>query len=212
MRLLDGTPAGDWWIFLDLDQKAQAGQDWDSTTEHSIILAASLADEGIRSGQAVGFAASSQTPVWLTPREGEGQRWEILRTLATAHPGSFSVRELLLRNKDAIGQRSSLVLVTANTNGAWVEALIPLMWRGIAPTVVLLDPHTFDPETEQAPTSRVLGLLADLGVRRYVIPRDYLDRPDARPGRQGQWEFRVSPFGRAVPVNRPADVPWKSLS
>jgi uncharacterized protein (DUF58 family) len=132
VRLLDGTPAGDWWIFLDLDQQAQSGQGWDSTTEHSIILAASLADEGLRSGQAVGFAASSQVPVWLPPREGEGQRWEILRSLATAQPGSFSLGELPRQERHRLGSSLSL---SRQTRIAPAVALVLMWYRS---TVVLL--------------------------------------------------------------------------
>jgi hypothetical protein len=46
--MLDGAPASDWWIVLDVDSKVQAGQGWENTTELGIILAASLADRGIK--------------------------------------------------------------------------------------------------------------------------------------------------------------------
>jgi hypothetical protein len=57
-----------------------------------------------------------------------------------------------------------------------------------------------------------VALLSDLGVARYVITRDLLDRPESRPGRHGQWEWRVSPLGRAVTARRPGDLAWKVLS
>jgi len=48
-------------------------------------------------------------------------------------------------------------------------------------------------------------------VAHYVITHDLLDRPEARPGRAGHWEWRVSGTGRAVPIRRPEST-WKVLS
>jgi hypothetical protein len=83
--------------------------------------------------------------------------------------------------------------------------------------VLLLDPVSFggagDGSAELAEVvSGTLASLSDLGVARYVITRDLLDRSEARPGRQGQWEWCVSPTGRVVPVRQPRDTVWKKLS
>jgi len=53
--------------------------------------------------------------------------------------------------------------------------------------------------------------LTNLGITCHVISRDLLDRPEARPGQQGQWQWRVSPSGRAVAVHRPTDMSWREL-
>jgi uncharacterized protein (DUF58 family) len=82
VRLFDSTPSGDWWIILDMDQSVQVGEGAQSTEEHAVILAASLADRGLRLGKAVGLVAHGEPLTWLPPREGEGQRWEMLRALA----------------------------------------------------------------------------------------------------------------------------------
>jgi uncharacterized protein (DUF58 family) len=213
IRLLDGTPASDWWIFLDLDRDVQAGSGWDSTEEYGIILAASLADPRLRSGRPVGLAAAGEDPIWLSPRVGEGQRWRMLRALAQVQPGAQPLADFLRRSKADIGQRTSLIIITPNTQGDWVETLIPLMWRGVVPTVLLLEPQSFDPGLEGA--NQIEGLvstLAGLGIKRYVFTRELLDRPEARPGHQGRWEFRVSPQGRAIAVEEPADAAWKELA
>lgn len=211
VRLLDGTPASDWWVFLDLDRQVQAGQGWDSTTEHGVILAASLANAGLAGGQAVGFAASSQSPIWLAPREGEGQRWEILRALARAAPGDLPLVDLLARSRRAIDQRTSLVIITPNLQPDWAAALIPLLWRGIVPTVVLFDPHSFEPGRPAGEARSLERTLARLGIRHFTLNRETLDRPEARPGRQGRQEFRITPFGRAIPREPAAETPWEKL-
>ncbi len=212
VRIFDGTPAGDWWIFLDMDRQAQAGQGWDSTEEHGIILAASLADRGLRLRRAVGLVSNGQDLVWLPPQEGKGGstgRWEMMRALALLSPGERSLGELLERTRPSIGIRSSVIIITPNCKPAWIEALIPMLWRGIVATVLLLDPISFG-DTQADNTA--LSLLAQLGVTRYLITRDVLDRPEAHPGQAGKWEWRVLPTGRAVPIKQPSNSAWKVLS
>lgn len=208
VRLFDSTPAGDWWICLDLDRRVQLGEGADSTEEHGVILAASLADRGIRDGQAVGLVTHGQSLIWLKPEAGDGQRWEILRALALVNRGTVTLAELLARTGATIGQRASLVLITADAAGGWVEALVPILRRGVIPTVLLLDPLSFG--GTQTVTSTTT-LLTQMGVAHYVITRDLLDRPEARPGRQGQWEWRVLGTGRAVPLHPRLDTGWRTL-
>ena len=208
VRLLDGTPAGDWWIVLDLDQSVQVGHGQNSTEEHAVILAASLADRGLRLRRAVGLAANSNPATWLAPRQGDGQRWELLRRLAVLQPGERPLQDLLGKLKPGFGKRSSLILITANTSPAWLEALLPFLWTGAAPTILLLDPATFG---GRGGTSALKSTAAQFGIPITVIPRGLLDRPEARPGARGHWEWRVSPSGRAVAVQKPSDLEWKQL-
>ncbi len=209
VRLFDGTPAGDWWIFLDLDQRVQAGYGQASTAEHGVILAASLADRGLQSGRAVGLVAHSKELIWLPPEGGDGQRWSILRALALVEGGSLSLAELLARVRPRFGERATLVIITPSVHGDWIEALWPLLRRGAVPSILLLDPASFGGVGD---VNGALALLSHLGVTRHVITQDLLDRPEARPGRKGQWEWRVSPLGRAVAARRPRDLAWKVLS
>ena len=209
VKLFDGTPAGDWWVFLDLDQRVQAGEGQSSTEEHGVILAASLADRGLRLSHAVGLVTHGEELIWLPPQDGDGQRWSILRALALVEPGSHPLAELLTRARPRFGERTSLIIVTPNVEGDWVEALWPLLRRGAIPTVLLLDPVSFGGTGD---TNRTSAFLSDLGISNYVITRDLLDRPELRPGRQGRWDWRVSPLGRAVTTRRPGELTWKVLS
>jgi uncharacterized protein (DUF58 family) len=187
----------------------QVAQDEAATEEHGVILAASLADRGLRWGRAVGLVAYGEELVWLPPQAGDGQRQAILRALALVNPGPRSLAEVLARVRPALGQQASLIIITPAANGDWVEALLPLLRRGAVATGLLLDPVSFGGMGDARGT---LALLTDLGVTRYLITRDLLDRPEARPGHQGRWEWRITPTGRAIAVGQPGHASWKVLS
>jgi uncharacterized protein (DUF58 family) len=208
VRLFDSTPAGDWWLFLDLAEHVQIGQGFESTEEYGIILAASLADRGLRLGRAVGLVTHGRELAWLPPQAGDNQRQEILRTLALLEAGSRPLGELLDRIQPTLGHTSSLIIITPAVDSAWIKALLPLLQRGLVATVLLLDPISFGGSGQP---QGALALLDELGVARYLINRDLLDRPEARPGQRGQWRWRVSPTGRAVAVRRPRNLAWRGL-
>lgn len=208
VHLFEGTPTGDWWILLDMDRDVQVGSGQDSTVEHSVILAASLTEKGLREGKAVGLAAGGEKTVWLPPREGAGQRWNVLRSLAMVSTGTLPLDQMLRRIQPSLGQRASLLIITANTHPDWLPALLPLMWSGAVPTVLLFDRATFG---VQNGAGQLTDRLSHLGVAHHVIPRELLDRPETQPGQRGKWEWRVMPTGRAVAVNRPESLEWKEL-
>lgn len=208
VRQFDSTPAGDWWIFLDMDQQVQHGRGYAATEEHAIILAASLADRGIRAGKGVGLVAHGQHLIWLPPDHSDSQRHQIMRDLAQIHPGPTPLTALLTRTRPIAGRAACLILITANAAGNWVESLLPLRRRGVIPTVMLLDPVSFGGQQSTAPLERQL---AQLGIAHTLITRELLDRPEARPGQQGSWEWHISPSGRAIPVKQPQDLSWKML-
>ncbi len=145
VRIFDGTPTGDWRIILDLDQAVQAGEAWDSTEEHGVVLAASLADRGLRMHRSVGLAVNGSENTWLPPQSGDNQRWDILRALAVVHPSERSLGDFLRLVEPDIRANTSLVLITPSRDESWFKALLPLLWRGVIPTVLLLDKDSFSP-------------------------------------------------------------------
>ena len=208
VRMLEGAPAGDWWILLDFDKEVQAGEGWESTPELGVILAASLADRGLRARRAVGLLASGQPPVWIRPQAGEHRRWDILRSLALLEPAGPSLAELIEHVGPTLGRQASLIVITPSTQSEWLSPLAHLLWRGITPTVLLMDPATFG-ESQNADS--LAALLGDMGIPRFVLSRDLLHRPEARPGWRGQWEWRLMPTGKAVPARLPGDMTWRRL-
>jgi uncharacterized protein (DUF58 family) len=209
VRLFDNLPSGNWWILLDMNASAQAGEGRDSTEEHAIILTASLASQALRAGRQVGLVASGAELAWYPLGRAETHLQRILRGLAVLEPGERSLDDLLARMPPDFGRLSSLVLITPDVGGGWVPSLLPLLRRGVVPTALLLDPLSFGGTRSAAD---LLPVLSKAGVAHRVVTRALLDRPEARPGRQGRWEWHVSATGRAVPVRRPGDMTWKELS
>jgi uncharacterized protein (DUF58 family) len=209
VRLFDNLPAGDWWIILDMNRSVQLGEGRDSTEEHGVILSASLASQGLQAGRQVGLVANGAELAWCPPGNGEIQQQGILRALAVLESGERSLGDLLARLPPRFGRMSSLIIITPDVEGSWVDSLVPLLRRGVIPTVLLLDPISFGGTRSAA---GLLPLLSNVGAAHIVVTRQLLDRPEARPGRQGRWEWRVSATGRAVPVRRPVDMAWKKLS
>ncbi|MBI4787609.1 MAG: DUF58 domain-containing protein [Chloroflexi bacterium] len=210
VRQLDRATSADWWIVLDLDQRVQAGHGQDSTLEHGVILAASLADRGLRAKRQVGLLmCGDQGLEWMPPRDSPARRWEILRALALVSPGRTPLANLLSQLNPSLKGVSSLIIITPAAQGDWIETVLPLRWRGIVPTVLLLDPGSFGGRGDVRAT---LAALADLEIAHHVITRDVLDRPEMRPGRRGHWEWHVSPRGRAILKSKPRDMAWKVLT
>ena len=207
-RLLEGAPASDWWIALDVDSKAQVGQGWDTTLELGIILAASLADRGLHARHSVGLLASGSHPVWIKPQSGQGQRLDILRALATLQAGQLPLADLLTRANPTLGNRVSLIVITPAITDDWLPSLTHLLWKGIRPTVLLMDPASF--ESPQSADS-LASVLADMGIAHFVLNRSLLHQPEASPGWQGQREWRIMPSGKAVSARPLGDLTWKKL-
>jgi uncharacterized protein (DUF58 family) len=208
VRQFEHMPSSDWWIFLDLEKGVQVGRGFESTEEHGIILAASLAHRGLRAGHSVGLVMSGPELTWMPPQQTSGHSMSILRALALAQPGKHSLSDLLENAQKSVRHGASLIIITPNVKADWVAPLLQLVKNGITPTVLLLDPLSFG---GNEPAVETLALLNDYGVAHYVILSDLLNRPEASPGKQGKWEWRVLGQGKAVAVRKPADTGWRTL-
>jgi uncharacterized protein (DUF58 family) len=207
VRQFEGTPAGDWWIVLDLDRSVQLGTGWDATEEHAIILTSSLAARGLDEDHPVGLSINGSEPAWIPPRRNEYQLRSLLKALAVASPSELSLKDFLQRAGSSLSSHCSLIIITANADAGWNQALMPLMWRGIMPTVFLLDPITFGGTMNTKPVS---DILQSMNVPCHVIPHELFDKPQARPGHEGEWEWRISATGKAFAV-RTAHEDWRGL-
>lgn len=207
VRQFEGSPAGAWWLVLDLDQGTQLGTGWDSTEEHAVILASSLAAQGLNQDHPVGLSINGSSAEWLVPRRNEYQLRSLLKALAVASPSDMPLKDYLQRVGQSLSSHCSLLIITANADVAWAQSLVPLMWRGIMPTVFLFDPLTFGGSTN---TRVISEIFQSMSVPCHVIPKAMFDKPQARPGHEGEWEWRISATGKAVAV-RTAHEEWRGL-
>jgi uncharacterized protein (DUF58 family) len=207
VRQFEGAPAGDWWILVDLHKDSQVGVGWDSTEEHAIILASSLVVQGLNEDRPVGLSINGAQIEWIAPRRNEYQQRSLLKALAVASPSALSLKDYLSRAGQSLGSHCSLLIITADTDIEWTQSILPLMWRGIMPTIFLFDPLSFG---GTASVNGVSAIFQSLSIPCHVIPKELLDKPQARPGREGEWEWRISPTGKAVAV-RAAQEEWRGL-
>jgi len=207
VRQFEGTPSGDRWILLDLHSESQLGAGWDSTEEHAVILAASLAQHSLDEEHPVGIAINGKTLEWIVPRRNEHQARSLLKALAVAAPTPMNLRQYLERIGSSIGKSGSLLVITANPNPEWSEALLPMIWRGMMPTVFLLEPISFG---GTATTHGLETMLQSFGVECHVIPKQLIDAKEIKPGDAGEWEWRVVGTGKAVAVKTPI-TDWRKI-
>jgi uncharacterized protein (DUF58 family) len=208
VRLFDGTPVGDWWIFVDLAGAQQPSGTEEAILEHAVILAASLAHRGMQEGHAVGMAAhGSGTLYWHPPREGVSQFWSIMRSLALVDFGTRPLGSLLGQIRPQECDRSSLILITADASGGWLEGLLRAVQRGARPTVLLLDPASYGGGASPA---ALQAELVELNIPVYPISKQMLDVRDRRD-REQEVDMRVTPTGGVVVVRGARNLSWRSL-
>lgn len=208
VRQFDHMPSADWWIFLDLEARTQAGSGSRSTEEYGVILAASLAHLGLQQGRKVGLVAAGQELTWLPPQRSSGQLAQVLRALALAHAGQKPLADLLGEAGRSIRLGASLIVITPNTDAGWIPPLLGLAANGVTPTVLLLDPSAVGGADSIRGVERIL---ADYDIAHSLIPPELFDRPEARPGKQGRWERQVAAPGKVVTVQRPLRSDWRRL-
>jgi uncharacterized protein (DUF58 family) len=205
VRMFDRIPTSDWWVFVDMDEEVQLGEELEATEEYGIILAASIADRGLRNGRAVGMVAHGNDTVWLPPQTGSGQRWEILRSLATVGRGTTPLFSMLAETQRFLGRSTSAIIITPSISPNWLSALMSLMQRDIRITVLLLDPSAFGGNQTPDP---VLGKLAAWGINHYRITPEIYNRPVVRD----YFVWQKSQHGRSSSSSFTAsDLDWGKL-
>ena len=188
----------------------QAGEGENSTEEYGVILAASLSNRALEENRAAGLVAYGTAvpagggepepmPTLVMPRKGRAQQWLILRALALVRAGGrWPLQRVLAEMDRNLGRGTILAVITPSLDPSWVSGLLPPMRRGVAPTVLLLDPATFGGEGDATP---LIALLADLGVPAERIVEGMPFRPVVEHKPRGRPELKVLPgTGRVIVV------------
>jgi uncharacterized protein (DUF58 family) len=204
VRLMESTPEGDWWILLDLDKQYMLGEGPDSIEEQSVTLAASLAERGLRLRKSVGLIGNGAELTWLTPKKGEGQKWEIMQALATVRPGDVDLGTVLERthSEPSLGRRHSLIIISASTKLDWIKSLLPLVKHGTRsiPTVMLLDLAPYG----EASAENTAAVLAERGIICHIIPPGIMELPKIDQADPGKGTWQATATGDLIPVQLPS--------
>jgi uncharacterized protein (DUF58 family) len=175
VRLFDSTPTSDQWIFLDMNGAVHAGEGEDASEEHAIILAASMMNRAIEKGLAVGLGANGAELSWHQPHFDETQKWTILRALALLEKGDQPLARLLEVARQSLRFRSSIIIITADLSGTWIQPMLLMRKKGIIPTVLLLNAPAFGGSGD---LDFITDRLVAQGVNHFVINPDFLDGMD----------------------------------
>lgn len=198
VREFENIHASDsWWILLDMDSRVQVGKGDQATDEHSIIVAASLADHGLRSGKSIGLLASGEELVIHPARHGFGQRGEILRSLSLIQRGEQDLVDLISLSLRYLHQNSNVIVITSSTRLDWLDKLSQFRNKGITPSVMLVASDK-DAHTDKL---KITGRYLDKrGIDRYLFTAEIFDTPEARPGKHGEIKWKFTPMGRAIMI------------
>jgi len=211
VKTFDLEPSGHLWIVLDMDSGVQAGEGEDSTEEYGVILAASLSNRALQENRAAGLVAYGTStpaaggepeplPTVVMPQRGRAQQWLILHALALVRAGGrWPLQRVLAEMDRNLGRGTILAVITPSLDPSWVAGLLPPMRRGVAPTVLLLDPSTFGGEGD---ATAMIELLANLGVPAERIVQGMPFQPVFHHRRRGRPELKVLPgTGRVIAVD-----------
>ncbi len=169
VKLFELDPASDVWIVLDLFGDVQAGEGDDSTEEHGVRIAASIARFFLLTNRSVGLVAIGRGLHLAEPEQGIGQYARILEALAVAHAeGDVPLADLLDHEGRRFGRRTTIVVITPSADDAWVSSLQLLAGRGVKIAAVVLEPRTFGGEGNPL---FVFGALAAADIPTYLMKR-----------------------------------------
>jgi uncharacterized protein (DUF58 family) len=143
-RTYDTRHSADLLVILDLRAGVHAGAAPESSLEYAVSIAASIIHAVARRGQAIGLITNDGEMRAFGAGRGELQRMRLLDYLATADDdGTAPLAQVISRHGDGWRGRGGMVVVTADRDPAWVEALVDSSSRGQRHLAVLLETSSF---------------------------------------------------------------------
>lgn len=162
VKEFDIDPIADIWLFLDLSPASlvedhtvrRAGPNGTiipttpgipgSTEEYGVVIAASLAQYFIELERALGFVTYTSRRQVHQPERGIRQMTQIFQTLASVRSISpYSLAQALELETPYLTRGTTLVIITASLDPAWVTQAQMLAGRHVQVVCVLLDPRSF---------------------------------------------------------------------
>jgi len=169
VKLFELDPASDIWLALDLHADVQSGEGDDSTEEHGVRIAASIARYFLLANRSVGFMAYGERLHLEEAQRGLSQYTRILEQLALARAvGDVPLADLLNHESPRFGRHTTVVTITPSTDESWVVSMEMLAGRGVKLASVLLEPSTFGSD---ANVLLIFSALTAADISTYVVKR-----------------------------------------
>jgi len=152
---------------LSRDPNLPFAEAWlDSSEDFVAALAASVARKAVDGNRALGYLTNASGRDYRPAESSERQFLRVMSSLAVAtSDGSESVEALLVREIRRFDRYRAPVVITASTELDWIETLEALTARGVRPTVIYIDPESFDPARDSRAVRQRLAT-APFGVYR----------------------------------------------
>jgi uncharacterized protein (DUF58 family) len=145
VKEFDLEQTADVWIFVDLEEAVQGGEEDFSTVEESVRIAASIAHDALLENRAVGLTTSGHRMVSLPADRGPRQRQKIMQILAAVEgDGRTPLAEVLLNGLPKLRRGMTALVITPSRQRHWIRLLSGARGRGVAAAVVTLDSLTFE--------------------------------------------------------------------
>lgn len=123
----------------------------DSSEDFVAALAASVSRKAVDANRALGFLSNGANRDYRPAESSERQYLRVLNALAVAtSDGTESIDSLLNREMRRFDRYRSPIVITASTDLEWIETLEHATVRGVRPTVIYIDPQTFDSSRDSA--------------------------------------------------------------
>jgi uncharacterized protein (DUF58 family) len=151
-----------------------------STEEYTVAIAASLAKYFIESERALGYVAYVPYREVIQPERGSRQLSRILQSLAIAHNNSpYSLSQMLALETLYFTRGTTIVMITASLDTAWITEAQLLSRKGIRPMCIFVDPVSFG-STQSS--QEIVGLLRIARIPTIVVRQNdnlsaVLDQP-----------------------------------
>lgn len=195
VKEFDAGLAAQYWLLLDLHRPSHhypggraASAAPDNTEELAVTAAASLAQRLMELGLPVGLAVNGENGGLLRPDNGPDHLNRIMETLAGAQAaGAASLPEFIYGMRPHLNHFHSATVITANTDPAWLAALLDLKRLNVTVSAALVDPASYG--SRRTVRDVVEAAAAEL-MPVYVI------------GRRGQPPYATLDAALARPVNR----------
>ncbi len=166
VKQFDQGSAGEMWVIFDQHTDAQAGSGKDSTDEYGATIAASVVDKYTRSFTEVGYIAYGSNSLLANPDHTASHRENIMRHIAASQPsGEVPIIDVLATVDRELFVSSTIVVITAATDGEWIDALGTLQRRGVQVICIVLDRESFGGESNDD----VIPRLSMSGVTTYRV-------------------------------------------